>query len=56
MKTQNCVYSNGLDTMGYTYWHLNVNTGAFQELYCPCMKSVQRKGSTVPTAGKDKHV
>lgn len=33
MKTQNFVYSNGLDTIDYTYWHLNVNKRAFQELF-----------------------
>lgn len=39
MKTQNFVYSNGLDTVGYTYWHLNVNTSLSGTLLCPCMKS-----------------
>lgn len=33
MKTENFVDSNGLDTIDYTYWHLNVNKRAFQELF-----------------------
>lgn len=33
MKTQNFADSNGLDTIDYTYWHLNVNKRAFQELF-----------------------